>query len=405
MLSSKLGLYTKPNMSFLRLTLNILFCIFLISCGDNRPLTPQIRASISDVIVGNLDWSNFDKITDPLILKNAKKVGYITTASKRNSRCTAFLISPDHVISNWHCFSSKDLAVNSQFYPEFYSGENPKDYLSTPHFTCDELVLSERLLDFAILKCKGSPGNTYGYFDLRAPETTPSKNVYAIHQNCDFFRGDRQCAPTKKYSPGQLMNLPLEDVDDVSQSLDLFYTSDTLGGSSGGAVFSADTHQLLALHHRGHGGDAFGRGSSNSGVPISAIVKYLSIFETELYQQLVASPLDFFDLDLKFLGITSSIERAVPLLSDLTFTSHLEKKDSFTFFKIHLDQSFQLMINIASQSSELKMNLMDSDLNEIVDTSELSMEQELSEGDYYLSVANLGEEKALFQIQMKKRPL
>ena len=85
------------------------------------------------------------------------------------------------------------------------------------------------------------PTRAVGTLSAQGRAITTHSNVYVIHQNRDD-NTTFGCAPTKKYSPGYILNANYS-------STDASYNADTLGGSSGSPVFSATTHEVVALHH------------------------------------------------------------------------------------------------------------------------------------------------------------
>lgn len=250
------------------------------SCGKNPSHNQEaVSAQPSDAIIGQVDWISIASISPQHpVSEMAKAVGLITIPSK-DSRCTAFLVSEDIIMTNWHCFPSADDAINARLYLNFLQGENKGAFTDTSSYSCNEWLMANEDLDVALLRCEGGPGYQHGVVTLESGANSHYLNekIYVIHQNCDYYT-NRECAPTKKVSVGKLVSSG--DAAEPAKSTDLFYTADTLGGSSGGPVFSLSTHKVMALHHNGHGQTYWsaGRGNRNSGVPMSRVVRYLKTY-------------------------------------------------------------------------------------------------------------------------------
>ncbi|MBF0298063.1 MAG: trypsin-like peptidase domain-containing protein [Oligoflexia bacterium] len=280
---------TFKNLLFLQALL-ALSLLLLVSCNNNSSAPQNLSseelsnntnvasgAVESKAIVGSIDWlsvMNLNKSNN--VQNNIRAVGLIDIPSM-DSRCTAFLISEDMIMTNWHCFPNASDAVGARVYFDFVSADSGSTaYKSGNSFLCQQLLLTYEELDVAVLKCEGNPGRIYGKVSLEGDrvERSVGEDIYVVHQNCDYYN-DSECAPTKKYSAGKVMDKG--DASAPARDMDLFYDADTLGGSSGSPVFSSSSNQVIALHHNGHGLSAWsnGRGNRNSGVPMSLIVTYL----------------------------------------------------------------------------------------------------------------------------------
>ncbi|MBF0205455.1 MAG: trypsin-like peptidase domain-containing protein [Oligoflexia bacterium] len=256
--------------------------------------SPNISRLPDKSIIGNVDWqsiANFNR--DSNIYKTSTPIGLLNIFYKGGSasRCTAFLISDDLIMTNWHCAPSATEFKGARFYLDFLTGKNRNDFLKTPYYDCNNLVLTYRPLDVALLRCSGLPGRTNGKVKLEGEQRNyyPNPKIYVIHQNCDYHYTPG-CAPTKKFSP--VMMLSKSDGYGDLNNIDIFYDADTLGGSSGSPVFLVENNKVIALHHLGHNNsnglananadadaDANanddGRGVANSGVPMYKILSYI----------------------------------------------------------------------------------------------------------------------------------
>lgn len=213
------------------------------------------------VIVGGVQWQEAAALPEGSAERaSSRSVAYLSIPAA-GTRCTGFLIAPDVLMTNEHCIPNAASAQGARALFQYEEGGPTTD----AGVDCSEFLGNDAGLDFALLRCVGRPGDTYGVVALEA--TTPSKNadVYVVHQNCDYYT-DPSCAPTKKYSPGRV----------TATSPEIGHDADTLGGSSGSPVFSRVTHGVIGLHHVGLGNDGNGRGSQNRAVPMTSILPVLA---------------------------------------------------------------------------------------------------------------------------------
>ncbi|MBF0299237.1 MAG: trypsin-like peptidase domain-containing protein [Oligoflexia bacterium] len=244
-----------------------------------------------NLIIGDENWIDLSNIyNSKKIQKNAQAVGYLKIYSKKR-RCNAFLISRDIIMTNYHCIPDAETAKNTVFFPDFLQGTQRYDYLYTQPYLCEELLLSYKPLDITLLRCSGEPGASHAIALLEKPTQAPQagERIYIIHQNCNTLEYS-DCAATKKFSPGIIVEpkyLALEE-----DRFNIFYNADTLQGSSGAPVFSAKTHKVIALHHKGHRGyennatNCLNCGESNSGIPMGIIIDFLRYYYPSLYNEI-----------------------------------------------------------------------------------------------------------------------
>lgn len=227
------------------------------------PAASEIEPNTEDaVIVGEVDWREIGSLGDDTPERRASRaVGYLEVGA-RSSRCTAFLIAPDVVMTNHHCVPDAAAAVGATVYFRREAGVAVNDW---QRYSCDQFLGNDAAMDFALLGCSGRPGQVLGVLGLDATDREAQTPLYLIHQNCDWFT-DPSCEPSKKYSAGRLSS---------KWSSEWQHDADTLGGSSGSPVLDARTHRVIALHHAGGAADARGRGTSNWAVPMLRIVPAL----------------------------------------------------------------------------------------------------------------------------------
>jgi V8-like Glu-specific endopeptidase len=209
------------------------------------------------VIVGSVDWTNSTSLSGTLATR-AKAVGYLSIPSA-NSRCTAWLVSPDVAITNNHCIARSSQAKGAKISFNYEEGVSSGQRV---WYDCSTFVATWKNLDMTALRCAPIngvlPGDANGWLTVSSTDAADSDGIYVLHQNCDYYTTSG-CSPTKKYSAGKILEANYS-------STDASYDADTLGGSSGSPVLSAATNEVVALHHYGFGGDGNGRGTHNSGV-------------------------------------------------------------------------------------------------------------------------------------------
>jgi glutamyl endopeptidase len=226
--------------------------------------------SSSNVIVGQdlPDWkvvSNEDEIE----FDYTRSVGLLNV---RGARCTGFLIGLDTIMTNHHCIPDQKTADSThltlQSWKTDYRGEK---YLVKKTFLCDQLIINNQELDFALAKCKNAPGQEFGFVKLSEEHINESTSIRVIHHNCDYHRLPSGCSPQRLLSQGNV--LPKTDINTF------FHTADTLPGSSGAPVFSYYTGEVIGLHNSGYkkeGESKMGKGLYNGAIRINKIVQFIN---------------------------------------------------------------------------------------------------------------------------------
>ena len=242
----------------------------LVGCGaadlevSEEAESDTLFSNESTVIVGSVNWKSTTLLTSTSAeAKNARAVGYLSIPAK-GTRCTAWLIADDKIVTNHHCISTAAQAVGAKVSFNYVDGVSSS---ARTWYDCSKFIRAWSDVDGAVLQCAPRngvlPGAVYGKIALATSNVSTGAGVYVIHQNCDYYSAS--CAPTKKYSPGAVTSSSMF-------SRDIQYNADTLGGSSGSAVFATtgtQAHKLVALHHLGYNGDANGRGTANGGMKVT----------------------------------------------------------------------------------------------------------------------------------------
>jgi len=255
----------------MRLLLILVFLAILVSCGKNESINGESLAS--KVIIGNLDWKDWSKTAfagteNLLVARNARTVGYLDIPAVE-SRCTAFLIDVDVVMTNRHCITKAQDADGATV----TFGYEADKKIKRIKYLCDEFIDNNEEVDVALLRCKGRPGDKFDTVEFSTSTLKKGDELYVIHQNCDYFT-NQKCDWTKKISQGKTVG--------SKNSMEFIHNADTFGGSSGSPVFSRKTHQLIGLHHAGMGNMGDGRGTENYAVKTSQVLKFLKTAHPEI---------------------------------------------------------------------------------------------------------------------------
>jgi V8-like Glu-specific endopeptidase len=146
------------------------------------------------------------------------------------------MIGPDRLLTNNHVFGNAQEAEGATVQFNFQTdlaGQplDTDDYTADP----DTFFHTNEDLDYAVVQVKGSPGDKWGFINLRDDLTVKAKQDVAIIQH-----------PGGQPKQIAIVDNEIEYVDDsVAQ-----YLTDTLPGSSGSPVFDNDW-ECVALHHSG----------------------------------------------------------------------------------------------------------------------------------------------------------
>ena len=244
----------------------------LTGCGvaelpEDVPNAEPVGSTEAEVIVGSVNWTSVTSLSSTSTERaRSKAVGYLSIPAV-GSRCTAWLIANDKIVTNNHCIGSSSEAVGAKV---SFNYEDGVASTSRIWYDCSTFVRTWSAEDMTVLSCKALngyyPGQVYGKLTVAGANAANSSSMYIVHQNCDYV-ANSSCVPTKKYSPGTVLNT------NVSTN-ELSYNADTLGGSSGSPVLAGAgasyAHYVIGLHHVGVGSN-YSTSSYNKGVEASAI--------------------------------------------------------------------------------------------------------------------------------------
>ncbi len=168
-------------------------------------------------------------------LRRAQNVGRIFTPSGLG---TGWLITDELLLTNNHVIDTqpKPLSTWAEFNYELDWQGNPAP---VDRYEIDELVKTDKDLDYAILKVKGRPGEKYGYTNIlnaRRPRLDSSAKRYPV---------------IIQHPRGDYKHISLTDNHLVAMDQNyIWYTTDTEPGSSGSPVYD-QLWRPFALHHAG----------------------------------------------------------------------------------------------------------------------------------------------------------
>ncbi len=363
-----------------------------VSCGKGVPASTNADVATGSIIVGDVNWQEviaFDDSSD--VRKNSKAVADIQFSN--TGRCTGFLISDNVLMTNHHCITSAADVVGMKVFMKHEKGVSKSNQ---GEITCDEFIGNDEELDFALVKCEGTPGQTYGKVVLDTTEPVEGDSVYVIHQNCDYYT-DYNCDWTKKVSEGKVVGL----------RGDVLYDADTLGGSSGSPVFNADSDKVYAIHHAGYGGWG-GRGVYNGAVSMSRIVPFI----LENFPSVLAQDQDDSDSTDKPSSDNNTAETATDLGEGFSQYVEIDSEDDVDFYKAEMKAGEVLDFRIFFSHSEGDLDFevlkkMGSSYK-VVSRKESSSDNEAvrlrvnSSNTYYIKVFGYKGAKAKYKVQFKK---
>ena len=359
----------------------LLFLLVLVaSCGSKNESGNVPELSQGQIIIGGLDWVEIGDLSESNQIKEWSQAVADIDLPVMGARCTGFLISEDVLMTNEHCIPAASYARGVSVTFDHIKGTTESQ---RERFDCSEFIGNDSTLDYALLRCSGSPGSVYGYVSLDSQSFSRGKAITVIQQNCDYYN-DRSCDWSKKYSKGK-----------ITQSSDEYtHNADTLGGSSGSPVFDSSTGRVIAIHHAGLGNDGQGRGVENYAVPMAKIVPHIVSRFPSLFDQVGGdgdSDRDqATDKDPK--GAGDSAASAYDLKSKTqSFSERIGVSGDFDFYKLVLKsgESAKVSVKFSHSKGDLDIKVLGTG-NTVVAKSEgtTGIEQvELSSaGTYYVVV-------------------
>ncbi len=225
------------------------------------------RGGAFEAVIGTVDFDPYHVL--PKGVEVARSVARITVRGRDGVRGfgTGFLIAPNLLLTNNHVLNSADLAATS--IASFGYHENEDGSPNTPdqyRLTGDPFVTSVSH-DYAIVGIEpvsldGRPLTDFGQISMlpRSGKALKSEHVNIIQHPQGSFK---QVALRKNLVVGRKAQF-------------IYYTADTLPGSSGAPVFNTEW-QLVGIHHMAiRDPDNAGQFLANRGIRISALMDDLN---------------------------------------------------------------------------------------------------------------------------------
>lgn len=173
--------------------------------------------------------------------------------------CTANLIAPDVLLTNYHCIPGmkSNLKVTRSIAVFDFLREDQSD---APTYEVDITPIAADInLDFALLRVAGRPGDKFGYFQLQPHSVKANQSLFLIHHPAGMPKRLTRFR-CKAYAPQPYANTTFR------------HRCDTLGGSSGSLLFSLD-FKVVALHNKG-GLNNGSQTSFNSAISIFSLAEH-----------------------------------------------------------------------------------------------------------------------------------
>lgn len=217
------------------------------------------NGTLKEAIIGHNNLKDLYWFTD--LLKAASKVAIVMLSRGYGS---GFLIGPNLFMTNNHVFPDKETASKSKLAFEYFLSDEP----SIPvlyDLSPDQVFHTNPLLDYTIVGIKSSeensPGNRWGFFDIR--KSVEIKN----NQRLNIIQHPEGKPKQVAFRDNQLKYFTDSEIQ---------YVTDTEYGSSGSPVLD-DEFNLVGLHaERVEDPDAPGIWYRNKGFRMEAIYPEIS---------------------------------------------------------------------------------------------------------------------------------
>lgn len=172
--------------------------------------------------------------------------------------CTANLIAPGILLTNYHCIPGKDAQIKTLKSLAVF-GYLREDQTKGRRYKVDVRPLAaNRKMDFALLRVHGRPSKHFGTFKLKLKKARPNQSLFIIHHPAGMPKRLTRFR-CKAYAPSPYAGIRFR------------HRCDTLGGSSGSLIFNLD-FEAVALHHSG-GLTEGSRTSFNSGSSLHGLMQ------------------------------------------------------------------------------------------------------------------------------------
>jgi hypothetical protein len=216
-----------------------------------------LRTYYSAADLNKPKWSAIAKAS-PADRRLAESVGILFgNLSDKTWCCSGVVIGENLLLTNWHCGSYTDVPADKWSSPEIcpntiinlgwlaYPEEQPAGTrISDREFVCEEVLLKDEKLDFAVLKIRSLLGNdTARPIAIRTDPLTPLQSVSLIHHPA--------CLPKQLTEGCQVNRTEHPGWTDTSKKTELLHSCESDRGSSGAALVDGQG-KLVGLHHLGY---------------------------------------------------------------------------------------------------------------------------------------------------------
>jgi len=152
------------------------------------------------------------------------------------STCTAWVISPSFIMTNYHCVPGHDGEIlAAQLVMNYLTTGQPQDEIDFYEVGIVP-VEADPDLDYAVVEVGGDPTARYGQVNLDARDPVEGEELFIIHH---------PAGKPKKITRRNCRNAR------IAEDGDFHHYCDTLGGSSGSPIFSDNDLSLVGLHYAG----------------------------------------------------------------------------------------------------------------------------------------------------------
>lgn len=209
-------------------------------------LFPESTESV--IFGGDPRWEELSQWSkDSSTYKTSQAVGRLKIRKSGGiSLCTAFLIGPGKLMTNYHCIpgdgTAKEAVLEMGFYRQL--GRVVRYAVSVSP------EISDSGKDFSVLSVAGSPEADWGHLNLAMGDVVAGTDLFVVHHPMGL---PKKISRVGCFS-GPDANLPNNH---------FLHQCDTVGGSSGAPILD-QSGSVVGIHHRGtldRGVDAYNRGT------------------------------------------------------------------------------------------------------------------------------------------------
>lgn len=238
----------------------LIYTLILVGCGKFMPsLVSSVIGENNLEHVADIDDRHAKALSSPLLYLSYEDQGL----------CSANLVADDLLLTNHHCFNRIDCEFMTIRQFDEKTG-------AVMHWQCEEVLVKQRYLDFAIARIKSVSGQRAKNRNVAARLAKNSPRQLAQLILPSFPDGFIK----KLDRSAECVFKDVEASDALAGKLSVTHTCDTNSGSSGSLLFNANTGAAEALHWGGLAGQ------HNFAIPMWAILEYLEQSNADIYEQL-----------------------------------------------------------------------------------------------------------------------